>query len=450
MSDPQRLGGYDILARLKSGGMATLYLAERSGPAGFRKQVAVKVLKAHLASQPRFIEMLIDEARIAARISHPNVVHIEELGKDADQYFLVMEYLHGAALSELLQELASRRLRLAPAMSAAIAMACASGLHAAHETRDDNRRLLDVVHRDVSPQNILVGARGDVKLIDFGIAKARDRLHVTDAGSGVKGKLRYMAPEQLLGGPVDRRVDIYALGVVLWEMLAMRRLFQGQTDSEVIARITDGGLPPPGAFAEVPFALDGVVLQCLASEPRQRPQTARLMRQMLKEAVPEAAAIERGDVAGLLWALLGHKMLERAENLPGVAATLQAIELDTSPAKALARFTEPLEAALHDADTNVMIGDAPGEATEVSAGSLGLPPPLAPPGPVSMASPPEPSPSFAPGPPPPSEPSGKSRWVGAALIVLLALLVGAALAFLVLELWPGQSGDAPAVQTLPP
>ncbi len=488
VADLKQLGGYDILARLSSGGMATLYLGERSGPAGFRKQVAIKVLKGHLARQTKFIEMLIDEARIAARISHPNVVHIEELGKDGDEYFLVMEYLHGVALSELLMALARRGLRLRPAMSVAIAMSCASGLHAAHETRDDERRLLDVIHRDVSPQNILVGARGDVKIIDFGIAKARDRLHVTDAGSGMKGKLRYMAPEQLRGGQLDRRVDIYALGVVLWEMLAMRRLFQGQTDPQVITRIMAGELPPPGAFAEVPFGLDGVVLKCLAADPERRPDTARVLRQMLKEAVPEASTIERGEVAALLWALVGPTMVERAEALPGVAAALQAIELDLDGEEVLARFTEPLREVMYDAETSVAIvpGASEDEATEVSgpvaaasvasapiaaasvapavssvapasapvalAPSASAAPPLPPAGRVSGEPALTAAPSVAgPPPSPPSDPdraSSKTGWLRVALVILLALLVGVLVGFVVLDALPEHAAE-PQIEILP-
>ena len=377
-----------------------------------------------------------------------------------------MEYVHGAALSELLSELAQQRLRLTPAMSVAIAMAAASGLHAAHETRDDEQRLLDVIHRDVSPQNILVGARGDVKLIDFGVAKARDRLHVTDAGSGAKGKLRYMAPEQLQGGHLDRRVDVYALGVVLWEMLAMRRLFQGQTDAEVITRITRGDFPPPGAFVEVPFGLDSVVLKCLAVHPERRPATAHLMRQLLKESVPEAAAIEPGEIAALLWALLGPRMLERAAPLPGVVAALQSIELDLDSQEALHRFTEPLDAVVHDAETcvSMMPSDADAEPTEVSAGALpSVPSPTTPPsgvaGEASVTIDPRGSldpmvplvrtsaPRLQPAP---EQPSASVGWPVLLLIVLLALLVGAAATFVVLDGRTEPRPVAPVIQHVVP
>ncbi|MEM9069848.1 MAG: serine/threonine-protein kinase [Myxococcota bacterium] len=365
---PKQLGGYEILAEIQSGGMATLYLAQRSGPAGFKKQVAVKVLKQHLANNQKFIEMFIDEARIAARIAHPNVVRIEELGHTEEQYFLVMEYIHGAALSEVMTSLARMERRLTPPMAVAMAMAAASGLHAAHELRDDAGQLLDVIHRDVSPQNILLGARGEMKVIDFGIAKARNRLHVTDAGAGIKGKLRYMAPEQLTGTSIDRRADVYALGVVLWEMLVMRRLFQGQTDPQVIQRVTQGDMPPPGAFVDLAYALDGAVLEALSRDPSGRPATARDFRRKLKDALPEANAIDRGEMAALLWALRGDSLRKRAERLPGVAAMLQNIELDLTPEEALQRFTEPVSEAFHDAETRVGFATGTGsqEATRVT------------------------------------------------------------------------------------
>lgn len=352
------LGGYEVLAQLKSGGMATLYLGQRSGPAGFKRHVAIKVLKNHLANNQKFIEMFIDEARIAARIAHPNVVHIEELGERDGRYFLVMEYVHGSALSELLMALAQMGRRLKPKTAVALVMRAAAGLHAAHETRDDSGQLLQVIHRDVSPQNILLGARGQVKIIDFGIAKARNRLHVTDAGSGLKGKLRYMAPEQLAGSGVDRRADIYSLAVVLWEMLAMRRLFHGQSDPEVIQRIMKGDMPPPGAFADVPFGVDGVVLESLARDPARRPETARLFRQKLKDALPEAGSVEAGELAAMLWAVLGDELYSRARELPGVGATLNNMELDVAPERALEMLTEPLEQVMQDAETVVAMSGA--------------------------------------------------------------------------------------------
>ena len=447
------LGGYEVLAQLKSGGMATLYLGQRSGPAGFKRHVAIKVLKNHLANNRKFIEMFIDEARIAARISHPNVVHIEELGESDGRYFLVMEYVHGSALSEVLMALAQMGRRLKPKTAVALMMRSAAGLHAAHETRDDSGQLLDVIHRDVSPQNILLGARGQVKIIDFGIAKARNRLHVTDAGAGLKGKLRYMAPEQLTGGEVDRRVDIYSLGVVLWEMLAMRRLFHGQSDPEVIQRIMKGDMPPPGAFADVPFGVDGVVLEALSRDPARRPDSARTFRQKLKDAIPEAGAVESGELAAMLWAVLGNELYSRARELPGVGATLNNMELDVSPERALEMLTEPLEQVMQDAETIVAMSSASSYEGEEAATK------------VHDGSSPNDTPQFAPKPKigmggslPPGlvSASAVARSVEAhssststlklVLIVIVAIVVGAAAAVGVLTMI---RNDSPPAMTTP-
>jgi len=353
VSAPARLGSYEVLAEIKSGGMATLYLGKRSGPAGFSRHVAIKVLKDHLAGQGELVKMFIDEARIASRIDHPNVVRIEELGEESGRFFLVMEYVHGAALSELLTKLSSIQRRLHPAAATAMLMGCAEGLHAAHETRDDSGKLLNVVHRDVSPQNVLVGVGGEVKVIDFGIAKARDRLHTTEAGSGLKGKLRYMAPEQLQRGPLDRRADIYALGVVLWEMLTMRRLFQGASDPQVVQRVLEGRLPPPSAYVDVPLALEAVVMRALSRDPGARPPTARVLREQLKEAMPEAARIEATEVSALLFALLGEEIADRARALPSLRLGLDTREAIVLPDRALDALTERLDAVTLEGETVV-------------------------------------------------------------------------------------------------
>ena len=346
------VGAYELVAELKSGGMANLYLGRRQGPAGFSRHVVVKAVKTHLSSHSDFVKMFLDEGRIAARIQHPNVVRIEELGEHQGLYYLVMEYVHGAALSELLGGLAEMERRLTPDAAVALVADAAAGLHAAHETLDERGELLHVVHRDVSPQNILLGALGEVKIIDFGIAKARNRLHVTDASGGLKGKLRYMAPEQLMQGTIDRRADIYALAVVLWEMLTMRRLFEGKSDAEVIQRIQAGQYPPPGAFAETPHELDAVVMDALSRNPTDRPATAREFRQRLRNAVPAAATIESGDLAALLWGVLGGELDRRASRLPpGSAKTRHSIQLEQQPEDMVARLTASIGHAFAAAST---------------------------------------------------------------------------------------------------
>ena len=231
-----KVGEYEIVARLKSGGMATLFLAHRRGAAGFQRFVAIKVVHPHLATDASFVRMFVDEALLSARIVHPNVVHVEELGEAEGTYFLVMEYVHGCSLSLLVRALARRKRMLAAEIATSIVMKVADGLHAAHETRGDLGELLGVVHRDVSPQNVLLAYQGHVKLIDFGIAKASGRSQQTEAGS-IKGKFRYMSPEQAWGRPVDRRSDVFALGIVLWELLAARPLFDAANDLLVLENV---------------------------------------------------------------------------------------------------------------------------------------------------------------------------------------------------------------------
>jgi eukaryotic-like serine/threonine-protein kinase len=299
------LGAYEIVAQLKRGGMATLYLAQRTGAAGFAKQAAVKVVHPHLADDPSFVEMFLDEARLSARIDHPNVVHVYELGEGDDgMFYLVMEYVDGCSLAQLLRALARAGRKLTPELATWIAMRVAAGLHAAHELPGPGGERLGVVHRDVSPQNILLAHRGYVKLIDFGIAKARGRSHQTSTGL-VKGKFRYMSPEQAGNQPVDARTDVYALGIVLWEMLTMRRLFQADDELLLLEQIRKPQVQPPSEVAsDVPEALDAVVMQALAPDPDARFPTAHAFLQALARAVPGAPALDAPDLADLLAAVL--------------------------------------------------------------------------------------------------------------------------------------------------
>jgi len=312
----EKIGEYDVLAQLRAGGMATLFLGRRRGAAGFARYVAIKVVHPHLASDPSFVSMFVDEALLSARIQHPNVVHVEELGEADGTYFLVMEFVDGVSLAQVLSALAVRKRRMGPALATHLAMRIAEGLHAAHETRGEDGELLRVVHRDVSPQNVLVAWQGHVKLIDFGIAKARGRAQHTVEGS-LKGKLRYMAPEQALGRPVDRRTDVYALGILLWEMLAQRRLFDCDDEMQLIDRVRAPVVALPSAFVDgIPPALDAAVMAALSRDPEHRPATAHDLRRRLAEAVPGALAIDTSDVAALLREVLGDERERDLARLP--------------------------------------------------------------------------------------------------------------------------------------
>ncbi|UJR82348.1 serine/threonine-protein kinase [Sandaracinus amylolyticus] len=297
----ERVAHYEIVTHLRSGGMAALYLARRVGPAGFARDVAIKLVHPHLAEDESFRRMFVDEARLSARIVHPNVVHVEELGEERGRYFLVMEYVHGASLSQILDRLRRGGQWIDRDVAVRIAIAVAEGLHAAHETRGDDGEPLDLVHRDVSPSNVLVTEQGHVKLIDFGIAKARGRAQETESGV-LKGKTRYMSPEQARGERIDRRTDVFALGIVLWEMLAARRFFGEKGDIDVLRELIRGPeIPRLGDVVPgMDPALERVVAKALANDVHERYASALELRQALAEAAPRAALVDASGIAAMV------------------------------------------------------------------------------------------------------------------------------------------------------
>jgi serine/threonine protein kinase len=330
-SPGQRIGDYELIAKLREGGMATLFLARLVGASGFSRHVAIKVIHPDLADDEQFRQMFLDEALLSSRIQHPNVVHVEELGQHGDAHFLTMEFVHGCSLSQLQRALLSRGRRLAPAFAARIAMHVADGLHAAHETCDDEGRSLNVVHRDVTPENILLAYAGHVKLIDFGIAKALGRRHRTMDGL-LKGKFRYMAPEQALGKPVDRRVDIYQLGIVLWEMLTLRRLFLEERDADLLAAVQNPKIVPPSKLVDrIPPALDAAVMAALDPQAKRRPADAQAFARLLGKAVPSAHEVDSGSLRALLLAVMNdQRQHDRKTYPPGVYDRLDK-QVETQP-----------------------------------------------------------------------------------------------------------------------
>jgi serine/threonine-protein kinase len=250
--------------------MATVFLARLEGVAGFQRLFAIKRLHPHLAKEAEFVDMFLDEARLAARIHHPNVVPILEVGTSAEGYYLVMEYIEGDTAARLLARAAQAGANLPPGIAVRIALDTLNGLHAAHELTDDEGHPLHIVHRDVSPQNVLVGIDGASRITDFGVAHAATRLSSTRTGQ-LKGKLAYMSPEQARGSVVDRRADVFAMGVVLWEMLAGRRLFKASNDAETLHRILFAPMPTVrGAGVDIPIPLDTVCMRALEREVETR------------------------------------------------------------------------------------------------------------------------------------------------------------------------------------
>jgi serine/threonine-protein kinase len=277
----RRIGRYEITGRLAMGGMAEVLLGRFIGPHGFERAVVVKrILRDHVDA-PGFWEMFVDEARIVATIHHPAVVQVYELGVDEGELFLAMEYLHGKSVSAVLRRLWETGKRMAPARAALVAAGACAGLHAAHELADAEGRPRRLVHRDVSPQNLFLTYDGHVKVLDFGIALVEGRATRTDAGR-VKGKRAYMSPEQCLGRPLDRRSDIFSLGVVLYELCSTSRLFDRAEPHLVERAICDEPIPAlRHARADTPEALERIVSRALERRPGDRYATAQDMRRDL-------------------------------------------------------------------------------------------------------------------------------------------------------------------------
>lgn len=280
------VGRYAIYDEIAAGGMATVHLGRLLGPVGFSRTVAIKRLHAHLSKDPEFTSMFLDEARLAARIRHPNVVSTLDVVARDGELFLVMDYVHGASLTQLLVLMYKRQERLPLGIAGNLISSLLQGLHAAHEARSDRGEPLGIVHRDVSPQNLLVGMDGVARLVDFGVAKAMGRVSTT-AGGQIKGKVAYMAPEQIMLGQVTRAADIWGAGVVLYQMLTGSRLFVQNTEGETLYKIIAAEVPPPSTKADgISPELDAVVLKALSKEPKDRFQTAREMAAACEKALP--------------------------------------------------------------------------------------------------------------------------------------------------------------------
>ncbi len=317
LSPGDKLRDYEIIAPLTEGGMATLMLARRRGVGGFSRLVALKLVHQHLTEDSAMIRLFFDEARISAHVTHPNVVHVEEVGVHGDMYFIAMEYVHGVSLAHLLNRLSQDRRRMSPTLAVCLASQVAEALHAAHEAVGEHGAKLHVVHRDVSPQNVLLAHTGHVKLIDFGIAKSHAALHQTRTGAGVLGKLRYMSPEQLNAESVDLRTDVYALGVVLWEMLAARSFLRCHRVDDPRDEAIRLNPPPPSRYSSlVKPALDRVILKALAPNPNQRYASALDFRRALLKAQPDAARIDALKLATMMHAVVGDELEEQAAKLP--------------------------------------------------------------------------------------------------------------------------------------
>jgi serine/threonine-protein kinase len=300
-------GKYQPFATLGRGGMADVFLTVARGPMGFNKLAVVKRLRQALAEEIGFRTMFLDEARLAARLNHPNVVHTYEVGEHNGAYFIAMEYLEGQPLNKIIKEASKRREAIPQAICARVVADALSGLHFAHELRDYDGRPLTVIHRDVSPHNIFVTYDGHTKMVDFGIAKAALSSQETEVGV-LKGKVAYMSPEQAAAGPIDCRADIFPMGIVLWEMLTGKRLMSGETAAQTLHRLMNMDIPRVSSvIRDVDPMLDEIVATSLQKDANMRYQTAAQMRDALESFIVRTGRPARqDDVSGMMTRLFGR------------------------------------------------------------------------------------------------------------------------------------------------
>ncbi|WP_404369746.1 serine/threonine protein kinase [Corallococcus coralloides] len=279
----ETFGRYELLRKLATGGMGAVYLARQKGPVGFQKLLVVKRLLPHLSEDDEFLQMFLDEARIAALLNHPNIAQIYEMGDVDGQYYIAMEYVHGEPLGSLVPRASAHPGGFPLGLRCRIIAEAAAGLDAAHNARSPSGRKLSLIHRDVSPQNVLVGFNGGVKLIDFGVAKAQGKLSQTVVGT-IKGKHAYMSPEQARGEPLDARSDVFGLGTVFYELLTGGRLFKRETEMATLKAVVGHKIVPPSeAVPGIPKSLDPIVFKALARKRDDRFSTAGELQLALEE-----------------------------------------------------------------------------------------------------------------------------------------------------------------------
>jgi serine/threonine protein kinase len=329
---------YRILEEIGVGGMGRVHLACIDGPGGFQKWIAIKRIHPHLVEDDTVVQMFLDEGRVAARISHPNVATVLDLGRDDEgEYFIALEYLHGEPLSDVVRVAATQQVALPLDVACRIIADAAEGLHAAHELTGPHGEALGLVHRDVTPHNLFVTYEGVTKVVDFGIAKFRSRASTT-SNHALRGKLAYMSPEQLAGEALDRRSDVFSLGVVAWEITTGQRLFRATTDADTSANVYICDVPRPTSFIPgYPAELEEVILTALARDRSARYPTARHFARALQiMLMRQRSLVTRDDVASCLRGLLSDRIEQRD-------ARLQSLDTAGSEASSsvLTTLTEP-------------------------------------------------------------------------------------------------------------
>lgn len=314
---------YRVIERIAAGGMAEVYRAESAGLEGFKKTVAIKRVLPHLAEKKQFIGMFLDEARLSAHLNHSNCVQVFDIGVGDNTYFIVMEFVDGSDLKAVLEHLQQHNRKIPVGLALLIACKICEGLSYAHEARDNRDRLLGIVHRDISPPNVLLTRHGEVKVVDFGLAKANSQLERSEPGI-IKGKFSYLSPEAALGESVDLRTDLFAVGVILWEMLAGRRLFLGETDLQTVRLVQAAEIPDIRRFnPDVNPQIDAVVRRSLARDPRQRYQSAREMGADINRAMFSiGVSVSPFDLATLVTEVAKERQKKKDKAKTSIIGTL--------------------------------------------------------------------------------------------------------------------------------
>jgi serine/threonine protein kinase len=330
-------GPYQLLEKVAIGGMAEVFKAKRSGVEGFEKVVAVKRILPHLSDNKEFVDMFVDEAKMVAGLTHPNIVQIFDLGKIQKSYYIAMEFVHGRDLRSIQKRAKDRGLRIPLDLSLLIVSKVCSALEYAHRKKDDKGRPMMIVHRDISPQNILISFEGDVKLTDFGIAKAATKASTTDRGA-LRGKLLYMSPEQAWGKPIDRRSDIFSLGIVFYELITEEKAFLGNSEMNILEMVRECRVAPPSSLnPRVPDGLERVVMKALERDPEARYQDASEMYKDLERVLHERRPPAATELSRLLELLFDEAergdhgaTYERSGEPPAEGKALE-VELDAAP-----------------------------------------------------------------------------------------------------------------------
>jgi len=332
LTQGSKLGNYELVLRVGRGGMAAVWVArERAKTTKDDRLVAVKVMLTELADESEFIKMFLDEVRLVRSIRHPNVVDVYDVGEHDGMMWMAMEWVEGESLHTVIAE-AGKRRAIPPELAVRIIADAAAGLHAAHELRDIDGSLRGVVHRDISPHNILIGTNGMVKLVDFGVAKAIGRISEATRAGQLKGKFGYMSPEQALGKGVDRRSDIFSLGIVLFELTTSRRLFRGEHDIETLRLVISGAIPKPTLIdAKYPPELERIVLKALERNVSGRYQTAAEFEHDLRAYLKaERLIVPQSGVAGILKRVLGERIEQRRKAVRSSLKTLSSGAVPTA------------------------------------------------------------------------------------------------------------------------